>query len=137
MHALIISVQHSWKWFIYYRCQNVNRTSHQEGGSRERVKLNEHTHAHLCPPANAEDEVSYGRNLELLKSEMDKAKPRVDVLKDLMKRTFPNRWEAYVSQNEPPSLLEYLSLYPLLKKASYVSALVTLLDQTMESGICI
>lgn len=93
------------------------REPYFEGGSRKRVKLNEHTRAHLCPPANAEDEVTYGRNRDLLKSEMDKAKPRVDVLKDLMKRTFPNRWEAYVSQNEPPSLLEYLSLYPLLKKS--------------------
>ena len=116
-----VSLQHSWKWFIYYRCQNVNRNSKQDSGHRKRVKVDEHSHAHVFPPAHAEDEVSYGRNLELLQSELGKSKPRVEALKDLMKRTFPNRWKAYTCDNEPPSLLEYLSKFPLLKKASYVS----------------
>lgn len=38
-----------------------------------------------------------------------------------MRRTFPNRWDAYVNNKEPSTLLEYLSQYPLLKKASFVS----------------
>ena len=42
-------------------------------------------------------------------------------MKDLMRRTFPNQWDAYINNNEPSTLLEYLSQYPLLKKASFVS----------------
>ena len=86
------------------------------------MKLTEHSSVHFIPPTNADDEVSYGRNLELLKGEMSKTKPRVDVLKDMMRRTFPNRWEAYINDHNPSTLLEYLSQYPLLKKATYVCA---------------
>ena len=60
---------------------------------------------------------------KLLKAEHLKSKPRPDVLKDLMTRTFANRWTAFVDRNEPPTWLEYLSLFPLLKKATYVSML--------------
>ena len=70
---------------------------------------------------HGEDDVSYGRNLDLLKAEIVKSKPRGDVLKDLMTRTFPNRWDAFVNKNQPTTLLEYLSLFPLLKKTTYVS----------------
>ena len=114
-------LQHSWKWFLYYRCQNVNRQSRNDSGnSRKRPELDDHI-AHVCPPTLAEDDVSFGRNIELLKGELGKPKPRVEVLKDLMRRTFPNRWKLYVNDNEPSTLLEYLSRYPLLKKASFVS----------------
>lgn len=105
---------------MYYRCQNVNRQSKHDGGnSKKRPKLDGHA-AHLCPPIHAEDDVSFGRNIELLNVEVGKPKPRVEVLKDLMRRTFPNRWDAYVNNNEPSTLLEYLSRYPLLKKAAFV-----------------
>ena len=40
--------------------------------------------------------------MELLNSELGRVKPRVDVLKDLMRRTFP---EVYIG-NEPSTLLE-------------------------------
>ena len=103
-----------------YRCQNVNHQSKNDGGnSRKRPKLDGHV-AHLCPPTHAEDDVSFGRNVELLNVEVGKPKPRVEVLRDLMRRTFPNRWDAYVTNNEPSTLLEYLSHYPLLKKADFV-----------------
>ena len=113
-------LQHSWKWYLYYRCQNVNRTSKPLGNAPKRTKLDDQT-VHLCPPVHGEDEVSYGRNLDLLKSEMAKPKPRSDVLKDLMRRTFPNRWDAFVNNQEPPTLLEYIAQFPLLKKPAYVS----------------
>ena len=64
--------------------------------------------------------MSYGRNQELLKAELSKPKPRTDVLKDLIGRTFPNRWDSYVNHNNPATLLEYISLFPLLKKTTYV-----------------
>lgn len=75
---------------------------------------------HLYPPQHGEDDVSYGRNLELLKAETTKPKPRTEVLKDLMSQTFPNRWDDYVNNGKPATLLEYLSLFPLLKKTTYV-----------------
>lgn len=80
------------------------------GPSQKRVKLDDHAHAHFCPPTNSEDDVSYERNLELLKAEMAKGRPQVDG------RTFPNRWEKYCN-GESATLLDYLSHYPLLKKA--------------------
>ena len=114
-------LQHSWKWFLYYRSQNINRSSTQECIVRsKRPKLQDRT-VHLYPPQHGEDEVSYGRNLELLKAETAKSKPRTEVLKDLMSQTFPNRWDAYINQNQPATLLNYLSSFPLLRKTTYVS----------------
>ena len=119
--VIVLSSQHSWKWFLYYRCQNVNRGSKpHHGNPQKRQKLDDQA-VHLCPPVHGEDDVSYGRNLELLYSEMAKAKPRSDALKDLMRRTFPNRWDAFVNNHEPATLLEYLTKFPLLKKPSYVN----------------
>lgn len=34
-----IFMQHSWKWFIYYRCQNVNRQSKQDGNPRKKSEV--------------------------------------------------------------------------------------------------
>lgn len=73
------------------------------------------------PPVHADDDVAYGRNLELLKAEMGKAKPRSEVMKDLMRCTFPNRWNNYVVNNEPS---KYLSDCHLLKKATFVSKVI-------------
>lgn len=68
------SMQHSWKWFIYHRCQNVDRQSKDEGGPRKRIKLDDQFHAHFYPPVNADDGVAFGRNMELLKAELEKTK---------------------------------------------------------------
>ena len=48
----------------------MNRASRQEGGPRKQVKLSDNSCVHSIPPTHAEDEVSYGHNLELLKSKM-------------------------------------------------------------------
>ena len=98
----------------------MNRELKCDGSQRKRAKLQDHA------ATFAEDEISFGCNLELLKVEMGKPKPRTDIQKDLMRRTFPNRWEAYVTRNEPATLLEYLSEFPLLKKAYYVSCIYEL-----------
>ena len=78
---------------------------------------------HYYPPTNAEDDVSYLRNLELLKTEQSKQKPRVDVLKSLMKRTFPNRFNE-LTNNSETTTTEYILKFPLLKKAAYVSFII-------------
>ena len=120
-------LQHSWKYFIYYRCQNVNRKSKSicdSSPSTKRLKLDKQP-AHSCPQMVPDDEIAFGRNLEILSAEVIKSKPRTDVLKDMMKRTFPNRWDLYLNRSHPPTLSGYLSEYPLLKKTSYVSKVIT------------
>ena len=74
--------------------------------------------AHTCPQMVPDNEVAFGRNVEILSAELSKLKPRADVLKDMMKRTFPNRWDLYLNHSTPPTLLGYLSEYPLLKKTT-------------------
>lgn len=105
---------------MYYRCQNVNRKSHDKFNDdcpAKRSRL-EKQPAHNCPQMVPDDEVAFGRNVEILAAEVSKAKPRADILKDMMKRTFPNRWDMYLNQS---TLVGYLSDYPLLKKITYVS----------------
>ena len=61
--TLSLSKQHSWKWFIYHRCQNQNRGSGAADGAepvRKRCKI-EKTNKHpypTVPPSTAEDEIS-------------------------------------------------------------------------------
>ena len=121
LSVYIVILQHSWKWFLYYCCQNINRHSKSDGDpSPKRLKV-EKSAAHFLPPSNAEDAVSFKRNVELLQSELGKPKPRAEVLKDLMQHTFANRWDSYVNNSNPSTLLEYLSVYPLLKNTAYSS----------------
>ncbi len=97
----------------------------EAGPPRKRSKLADST-AHVVPPPNADDEISFGRNLELLQAEMGKKNQRSDAIKQLMSRTFANRWQKYTDplEPEPSSLNQYLSEYPCLKKLSYVSNFV-------------
>lgn len=118
--SVVNTLQHSWKWFIYYRCQNVNRSSTKESSAKRPRLSSEDQTFHLYPPTEGEDEVSYGRNIELLKAEWGKQKPRAEVVKELLTHTFSNRFDTYVHKHEPPSLLEYLAEFPMLKKANYV-----------------
>lgn len=74
----------------------------------------------ISTPINAEDEVAFGRNINLLREGFAKPKEQVEVLKELMRRTFSNQWDVFISKNEPATLLDYPKEYPLLKKASYV-----------------
>ena len=116
-------MQHSWKWFIYYRCKNVNRPEVKSASDdgcpqKKRPKVIDRA-VHFNPPENSEDSVSYGRHLEQLQAEQYKMKPRVEILKDLMKRTFPNRFSCLL-QGDPTTASDYLKQFPLLKKAAYV-----------------
>ena len=78
--------------------------------------------AHLYMPIDdVDDDVAYERNLDLLKSELSKSKPRPECLRELMQCTFPNRWDAVINGLEPVSVRYHIQEFPLLKKASYVS----------------
>ena len=83
------------------------------------------------PPDNADDEVSYERNLKLLNEEQEKQRPRTETLKDLMRRTYSGRWDAFVNHSEPASLSEYIQLYPLLKKSTFVSKFLLLIKYSV------
>ena len=116
------SLQHSWKYFIYTRCQNVNRKGPAPGVPRLKREKNFRglTSFHTCMPPNADDDVSSQRNLELLDDELRKSKPRPEVVKQLLKRTFAIRWEKFID-DENATLSDYLEKYSVLTKASYVS----------------
>ena len=53
--------------------------------------------AHFVPPLDAEDEISYQYNMELLRGESSKRKPCTTVLKDLMQHTLSNHFKAFFS----------------------------------------
>ena len=81
----VILLQHSWKWYIYYRCQNVNRerSGSVAGPSPKKLKVKNASH-YYTPPTNGGDDVSYQQNIELFKIETAKARPRIDVIKSLL-----------------------------------------------------
>ena len=117
--------QHSWKWFLYHRCQNQNRppTIESAESPRKRAKIKTaDNHPYPTIPPAADDAVSNERNLELLQTEMAKSKPRRDVQKQLMVRTFPQRRQWIL--DEAKSVKDIISTFPLLKKGSYVSTLI-------------
>ena len=70
---------------------------------------------------HAEDAISYERNLDLLKQEQSKSRPRMEVLKDLMGQTFANRFDALINGIDPISASDHVTEFPLLKKPIYVS----------------
>lgn len=119
--CMVLIMQHSWKWFLYYRCQNVLRKSDKSGAPTPKRSKHDNRAVHLYPPINGEDEITFKRNVELLNAERTKPSASMANLKKLMNATFPNRWDSYVNDSEPPTLVEYLAQFPLLKKATYVS----------------
>lgn len=86
--SLIVLFKHSWKWFVYHRCHNVNRPKSTDVPAKKRRQ----NAAHFHPPVNSDDDVSFQRNLGLLADEMKWARPHVHILKELMRCTFPNRY---------------------------------------------
>ena len=76
---------------------------------------------HSYPPIteSADDEESNERNLELLMEEFAKTKPRNNVLKELMARTYPFRRQTIL--NSPMSVTDIILEMPLLKKCTFVS----------------
>ena len=112
--------------FIYYRCQNVNRnTNRKSEGAKpcKRLKLNNWA-AHPYSAIEADDKESHERNMTLLEDEMAKPKPRTDVLKTLMMRTYKNRFQELLNGDEPITASDYMTKYPLLKKPLYVSCII-------------
>ena len=64
--CMVLIMQHSWKWFLYYRCQNVLRKSDKSGAPTPKRSKHDNRAVHLYPPINGEDEITFKRNVELL-----------------------------------------------------------------------
>ena len=116
-----ISLQYSWKWFVYNRAQNVNKIAKHDKSTdgpspSKRLKLSGNDQ-HFYPvsiPATTEDDESRQHNHSRLNDEIAKAKPSADVLKELMTRTYPDRRVWITKTSPPPSLSEIMSDYPHL-----------------------
>lgn len=132
-YVTCIHIQHSWKWYLYNRCQNVNRPVCKEevengsGGSRKLLKLDtRNKHAYPCIPLFADDDASLGKHLDMLASEIAKPPSKQDpiILKELMKRTFSKRrnWVLRDLDEGEESVKQIIAKYPLLSKAAYVSS---------------
>ena len=65
-----------------------------------------------------DDEVSIERNIELLRKECSKSKPKSEIIKELIRRTIKARREDILKGTRPDVVLEQ---YPHLRKATYVS----------------
>jgi hypothetical protein len=114
-----VTLQNSWATFIYVRCQNVNRkeTKEKDAPKPKRVKVDREKHAYAALD-ECEDEVSSIRNLEYLRKEISKPKPKPDVVKELLKRTLSARRNEVVDGKRPCEIIEE---FPHLRKANYVS----------------
>lgn len=87
---------------------------------KKRAKVDDHAkHTYPAIPACADDEESTRRNLELFKQECLKPKPRSDVMKELLTRTFPTRRDTIL--NSTSSVMDTIKENPHLKKSTYVS----------------
>ena len=132
MHMHIrMHLQHSWKWYLYNRCQNVNREvttqESEDGGARRKsIKLtSKNKHAYPCIPDNADDEASFGKHLDMLTSELAKPAHRQSSshLQELMRRTFAMRRQWILEDHDDADgpVRQIITKYPLLTKATYVS----------------
>lgn len=83
---------------------------------KKRAKVDDHAkHTYPAIPACADDETTR-RNLELFQQECLKPKPRSDIMKKLLTRTFPTRRDTILNSNS--SVMDTLNH---LKKSTYVS----------------
>ncbi len=74
-------------------------------------------HFYAALESSADDKISVERDIDHLKKEVLKAKPRVEVVKELIKRTLKSRRETILNGGRPDVLIED---NPHLKKANYV-----------------
>ena len=67
--CFFFSMQHSWKWFLYNHCHNVNKKSRVEDDviSKPKMVKTSSTYMHPYPPVPkfADDEESFKRNLQV------------------------------------------------------------------------
>ncbi len=112
--------QNSWRQYIYVRCQNINRKYSRATPEPKRQKAAPCVaHSYVEISINQDDQVAHERNTDHLKKEIEKPKHKVDVIKELIRRTLKNRRDMVLSGDVRPA--ELLLYFPHLKKANYVS----------------
>lgn len=65
------------------------------------------------------DDVSHERHMKLLKQEIEKSKPIMEVARELMQRTYPRKREWFL--DEEHLVTDICAEYPFLQKQSIVS----------------
>ena len=122
-------MQESWKQFLITKCQNLNRAVKKQpdedgspAPSAKRPKMSPLKHPYSSFNTEIEDDTSHERNLTLLKKEAAQVKAMLDVLKDLMRRTYGRRRKWILDGYD--SVQHVCSEYLPLKKAPIVSALL-------------
>ena len=109
----------------------MNRSSPREeqgddGACRKSLKMaSASKHAYPCIPHDADDDASFGKHLDMLASELAKpaSRQKPSHLQELMRRTFPKRRQWILEDKDECEgpVLQIVTKYPLLKKATYVS----------------
>ena len=69
--------------------------SHQMAPAPESTPKKDTAAAHFVPSLDAEDDISYQHNMELLRGELSKRKPCKTILKELMRHTLSNHFKAF------------------------------------------
>jgi len=116
-------MQYSWQQFIYTRCQNTNRKppsaayESPKPSSPKRQKPDDN-HAYPSLAGVVEDETAHTRNIEQLQLEIDKPKPRLDVVHTLMTETFTRCRKWILEQKTVNAVIKE---YPFLRKPIHVS----------------
>ena len=87
-------------------------------------------HVYSEVPQSADDEESYKRSIKLMKTELAKSNPTTSTLVHLMNCTFTRRQEWM--RGNALSIEEILEVFPLLRRAKYVSCLV--IHVSLHSG---
>ena len=98
-------------------CQNVNRHSELLPAlNPKKIKLSERKQKHTYVALTEKDYVAVERNEDLLRKELSRPRPQVDVIKSLVQRTLVSRRKAVLDGDRPEDLLDK---YPHLKKPIY------------------
>ena len=99
------------------RCQNVNRKQNDNDGPvNKKIKCIKQKHVYTNFEEE-DDDIASARNDELSRKELSKPKPKVDIIKNLIKRTLSSRRKILCNGATPEDLQ---IKYPHLKKFNYV-----------------
>ena len=123
-------LQDSWQQFLYDKCHNINRkkkpSEHEQPPAKKVCSISSvHSYPRIEEGEGEEDDEAYRRNVSKMEKELSlpKQKQSPSTLKDLMKRTFPQRRKWVLE--DAVSSEEIWTNFPLLKNASFVSIFVS------------
>ena len=117
-------LQASWEQKLIDSVYNVEKGyrkwANDTSDSTESPKKKKRSLDRYQPIIHLSDEATYHRNAAALEKELEKAKPRKEVLLELMKATFPQRRQQVLSDEGLP-VQEMLENYPAFSYPDIVS----------------